>query len=77
MIEGAVLDRFGFDVELLYLVHHAGLRLREQPVRWNDTGGSKVSLFSGLDSFRAFQQLRRCVKQTHYNEALRRMQVLL
>jgi dolichyl-phosphate beta-glucosyltransferase len=77
IIEGAVLDRFGFDVELLYLAHHAGLRLREQPVRWNDVAGSKVGLFSGLDGFRELQQLRRRVKQGYYDEALRRTQTLL
>jgi dolichyl-phosphate beta-glucosyltransferase len=77
IIEGAILDRFGFDVELLYLAHHAGLRLHEQPVRWNDAPGSKVGLFSGLDGFRELQQLRRRVKQGHYNDALSRTQALL
>lgn len=77
IIEGAILDRFGFDVELLYLAHHAGLRLREQPVRWNDAPGSKVGLLSGLDGFRELQQLRRRVKQGQYNDALHRTQALL
>ncbi len=35
-------DGFGFDVELLYLARHAGLRMREIPVRWNHHEGSKV-----------------------------------
>jgi dolichyl-phosphate beta-glucosyltransferase len=51
MIEGTVVEQFGFDVELFYLAHHAGLRLREQPVRWKDAVGIKVSLFSSLDGF--------------------------
>jgi glycosyltransferase involved in cell wall biosynthesis len=33
---------FGFDVELLFLAQHAGLRMREIPVRWNHHEGSKV-----------------------------------
>ena len=41
IIEGATIDRFGFDVELLYLAHRAGLRLKEIPVRWDHDEGSK------------------------------------
>jgi dolichyl-phosphate beta-glucosyltransferase len=77
IIEGAVLDRFGFDVELLYLAYHAGLRLCEQPVRWNDAAESKVSLFSGLDGFRELQQLRRRAKQGHYEDVISRTKALL
>ena len=72
VVEGAILDRFGFDVELLYLAHHAGLRLREQPVRWNDVAGSTVGLMSGIDGFRELRQLRQRAKQGYYNEALQR-----
>ncbi len=38
----ATIDGFGFDVELLYVAHRAGLRLREIPVRWNHCDGSTV-----------------------------------
>src|SRR5438034_3600618 len=44
IIEAATIDRFGFDVELLYVAHSAGLRLKEIPVRWDHNEGSKVSL---------------------------------
>ena len=37
-------DGFGFDVELLYVCHRAGLRMLEYPVRWNDVEGSKVNV---------------------------------
>jgi glycosyltransferase involved in cell wall biosynthesis len=37
-------DGFGFDVELLYLAHKRGLRMREIPVRWNHYDGSKMRL---------------------------------
>src|SRR2546423_5176571 len=39
----AKTDRFGFDVELLYLARKANLRLKEIPVRWNHNEGSKIS----------------------------------
>ncbi len=43
IIEGATIDRFGFDVELLYVAYRAGLRLKEIPVRWDHAEGSKVN----------------------------------
>lgn len=46
VIEGATIDRFGFDVELLYVAYRAGLRLKEIPVRWNHSEGSKVNVMS-------------------------------
>ncbi len=46
IVEGATIDRFGFDVELLYVAHRAGLRLCEIPVRWDHADGSKISLAS-------------------------------
>ncbi|WP_198172628.1 dolichyl-phosphate beta-glucosyltransferase [Hymenobacter ginkgonis] len=72
LVEGAQLDRFGFDVELLYLAHYAGLRLREQPVQWNDAAGSKVGIWSGIDGFRELRQLRRRAGQGHYDAAMQR-----
>src|SRR4029453_3129795 len=42
IFEAARIDGFAFDVELLYLAHRAGLRIREIPVRWNHAEGSKV-----------------------------------
>lgn len=38
------IDRFGFDVEFLFVANHHKLRLKEIPVRWNDVEGSKVSV---------------------------------
>lgn len=56
IIEAATIERFGFDVELLYISHHAGLRILEVPVRWDHNDGSKVSVLR--DSLRMFNEVR-------------------
>lgn len=45
LAEAATIERFGFDVEYLYVAHLAGLRLREIPVRWDHNEGSKLSVW--------------------------------
>ena len=45
LLDVMTVDRFGFDVEFLFVAHYHGLRLAEIPVRWNDVEGSKVSVF--------------------------------
>ena len=70
IIEHAKIDRFGFDVELLYVAHLAGLRLHERAVRWNDVAGSKVSFMSGLDGFLELRQLRREARRGTYDKAI-------
>src|ERR1051325_3207127 len=55
LVEAATIDRFGFDVELLYLAYRAGLRLKEVPVRWDHNEGSKVTLFS--DRFKMLNEV--------------------
>jgi len=57
LIEAAQIDRFGFDVELIYLAHLAGLRLLEVPVRWDNDAASKVSVMR--DSFQMVDEIRR------------------
>jgi len=44
ILESAVVERFGFDVELLFVGYCSGLRLQEVPVRWRHCDGSKVRL---------------------------------
>ena len=57
LLEAAKIDRFGFDVELIYLAHLAGLHLCEIPVRWNHDPASKISVMR--DSFRMIDEVRR------------------
>lgn len=56
LIEMAIVDRFAFDVELLYMAQLAGLRLREIAVRWDHNDGSKVNVLR--DSIRMFGEVR-------------------
>ena len=76
VVGGAVIDRFGFDVELLYIAHRAGLRLLERAVRWDDAAGSKVSFRSGLQGFDELRQLRRNSRRGVYDEATARAREL-
>jgi dolichyl-phosphate beta-glucosyltransferase len=62
------IDRFGFDVEFLYVAQLHGLRLKEVPVRWNNDERSKVSVVR--DSTRMFKEvteIRRNAKRGVYN----------
>jgi dolichyl-phosphate beta-glucosyltransferase len=45
------LERFGFDVEILYIAVRHGYRIAEVPVRWNHAEGSKVGMLTGLRAF--------------------------
>ena len=72
LVEAATVDRFGFDVELLYLAFRAGLRLKEVPVRWDHNEGSKVSVVS--DSFRMLSEvglIRQQARRGVYDGAIR------
>ncbi|MDH3528904.1 MAG: glycosyltransferase family 2 protein [Acidobacteriota bacterium] len=61
------IDRFGFDVEFLYVAYQKGLRLKEIPVRWDHCEGTTVSIFR--DSIRMFTEIgeiRRNARQGRY-----------
>jgi glycosyltransferase involved in cell wall biosynthesis len=51
------LERFGFDVEVLYIAKHLGYRTVEVPVRWSHSEGTKVSMLK--DSMNMFLDLMR------------------
>ena len=74
ILEAATIDRFGFDVELLYVAHLAGLRLKEIPVRWDhkvgmlDTSGTYVR--DSLRMVNEVKRIRRQVDKGVYTEAI-------
>jgi hypothetical protein len=55
LLDVMTIDRFGFDVEFLFVARYHGLKLKEIPVRWNNVEGSKVSVFR--DTGRMFIEL--------------------
>ena len=55
LLDVMTVDRFGFDVEFLFVAKYHGLRLAEIPVRWNNAEGSKVSVVR--DTRRMFSEL--------------------
>ena len=72
LIEAATIDRFGFDVELLYLAYKAGLKLKEIPVRWDHNEGSKINLAS--DSLKMLGEvglIRQQARRGVYDNALK------
>jgi dolichyl-phosphate beta-glucosyltransferase len=75
IIEAARIDRFGFDVELLYVAQLAGLRLNEIPVRWDHNEGSKISVMrDSLRMFNEVRDIRRAARAGRYDEAIRQAQ---
>jgi glycosyltransferase involved in cell wall biosynthesis len=52
------IERFGFDVEALFVAQSLGYRIAEIPVRWNHVEGSKVSMLSGAQSFLDLARIR-------------------
>ncbi len=62
LLDRMTIDRFGFDVEFLYVAHKNGLRLKEIPVRWNNDERTKVSIFR--DSIRMFNEVREIRKNS-------------
>ena len=71
ILESATVDGFGFDVELLFVAHRAGLRLQEIPVRWRHEEGSKVRLSrDGPRMLADIAIVRRQMWAGHYDPAM-------
>jgi dolichyl-phosphate beta-glucosyltransferase len=72
VVEGGLIDRFGFDVELLFIAFRAGLRMLEYPVRWDDVAGGSVSFKTGLQGFAELRQIRQNARRGLYDSAIAR-----
>jgi dolichyl-phosphate beta-glucosyltransferase len=53
----SLIKGFAFDVEILFLAQKAGFKIKEVPVRWFNSPGSKVRLIS--DPLKMFIELVR------------------
>ena len=53
-----LLERFGFDAEVLYIADRRGHRIAEIPVRWNHVEGSKVGMMTGMRAFEELLEIR-------------------
>ena len=61
------IDRFGFDVEFLFVAQRHHLKLKEIPVRWNNVEGSKVSVLRDTRRMISeLSQIRRNAKSGAY-----------
>ena len=77
VIEAATIDRFGFDIELLYVAHLAGLRLLERAVRWDHNDGSKLSpVRDGLRMLQEVRIIRGQARRGVYDRAIRAVREL-
>lgn len=69
LLELMKIDRFGFDVEFLFVADYNKLRLKEIPVRWNNVEGSKVSVLRDTRRmFTELNQIRRNAKSGVYDK---------
>jgi len=74
LLDLMTIDRFGFDVEFLFVAKHNGLRLAEIPVRWNNVEGSKVSVVRDTRRmFSELNQIRRNAKKGIYEKSVKRL----
>ena len=59
LFRAARVERFAYDVEILYLARKAGVRVREVPVLWRNAEGTKVSALT--DPFEMLKDVVRVV----------------
>ena len=68
LLDLMTVDRFGFDIEFLFVANYHKLRLAEIPVRWNNVEGSKVSVVRDTRRmFTELSQIRRNARKGQYD----------
>jgi dolichyl-phosphate beta-glucosyltransferase len=68
LLDVMTIDRFGFDVEFIFVARYHGLIEKEIPVRWNNVEGSKVSVVRDTRRmFTELAQIRRNAKNGTYD----------
>jgi hypothetical protein len=68
LVDLMTIDRFGFDVEFLFVAKYHGLRLKEIPVHWDNVEGSKVNVFRDTGRmFTELSEIRRNAKSGRYD----------
>ncbi|HKX83024.1 MAG TPA: dolichyl-phosphate beta-glucosyltransferase [Pyrinomonadaceae bacterium] len=68
LLDVMTIDRFGFDVEFLFVANYHGLKLSEIPVRWDNVEGSKVNVIRDTRRmFAELSQIRRNARNGAYN----------
>ncbi|MFN2501954.1 MAG: dolichyl-phosphate beta-glucosyltransferase [Pyrinomonadaceae bacterium] len=68
LLDVMTIDRFGFDIEFLFVAKYHGLRLEEIPVRWDDVAGSKVSVVRDASRMiRELNQIRQNARRGIYD----------
>ncbi len=55
IFKAAIIDRWGYDAELLFLARRYGYTIKEVPVVWDNSEATKVNLL--LDTLRTFKEL--------------------
>lgn len=71
LLELMQIDRFGFDVEFLYVAYKNNLKLKEIPVQWNDVAGSKISFLNALPAFAEVYRIRKNDKKQIYKQPVK------
>jgi len=60
------IDRWGFDIEILAIARQLGYLIREVPIVWHNTPGSKVRMGSYLNVLADVWRIRRNIKSGSY-----------
>ncbi len=62
-----VIDRWGFDIEILAVARHRGYRTKEAPITWLNDPESKVKLSSYLEVLSEVWRVRRNLRAGRYD----------